>query len=498
MCGIFWIHKKNLEILSSEKEYFSHIQHRGEINSYIQEEDLYIGYTRLPTDDIYNNSLDYPKDFFYNGIITNVEDLHWLFNLCEISKSSDTMTLREWFQKYKWDFLCHVRWMYAFACLESTNIYLVRDTIGIKPMYYWVKDGVFAFASESKALLFCDTIYELLPGEILKYQRKEWIYTITNFQYTSYKNYAANQNDLIKCFQESYIKSTKRYISHWKKVALLLSWWIDSVLLYQLLHVYAPEICDSINIYVLATDNSDDKKKALEYSKYLQKNLQIVNLDSAEKSYSDLEKIVYIMDSPIPRVVKVWLLQKKLAERIKQDGIDVVISWEWADELFFGYKRFYKDKSAGESERLFYNFFKNIFFHTLLQRLDRAFSYHTIEARVPFLDQELIEIAKKYSFSQKVGVYWSTFTQKIPLRMLWKHLWVPESLFMREKVKMTLWVTSKKNTQKDIHWYLEKEIFEHTAWNSKDYFEKLFFKNYYRNRRNIFYHYNTFQQEKDY
>jgi asparagine synthetase B (glutamine-hydrolysing) len=37
-----------------------------------------------------------------------------------------------------------------------------------------------------------------------------------------------------------------------------------------------------------------------------------------------------------------------------------------------------------------------------LQRLDRIFSYFTIEARVPFLDQELVFYAEKLNFEEKI------------------------------------------------------------------------------------------------
>src|SRR3972149_4341583 len=43
--------------------------------------------------------------------------------------------------------------MFALAIWDGANLYLARDPIGIKPLYYAVRGGTFYFASEAKALL---------------------------------------------------------------------------------------------------------------------------------------------------------------------------------------------------------------------------------------------------------------------------------------------------------------------------------------------------------
>jgi asparagine synthetase B (glutamine-hydrolysing) len=54
--------------------------------------------------------------------------------------------------------------------------------------------------------------------------------------------------------------------------------------------------------------------------------------------------------------------------------------------------------------KLFNTFFHKVFFYTLVQRLDRSFSKYQIEARVPFLDQELVSLSKKFSPVYKVRI----------------------------------------------------------------------------------------------
>ena len=45
--------------------------------------------------------------------------------------------------------------IFVFANLDthSGSLFIARDALGVKPLYYLVKDSMFAFASEIKALL---------------------------------------------------------------------------------------------------------------------------------------------------------------------------------------------------------------------------------------------------------------------------------------------------------------------------------------------------------
>lgn len=498
MCWFIWFFDTKKDMRSERDSGLEKISHRGRYTSCYDFSRLCVGYSRLPTDDIENRKLDFSNDFLFNGIITNVDDLCELFHLSESCKSSDTLTLKEGFSRYREKFLEHVRGMFAFSAIYNSVIYLVRDTIGIKPLYFSISESWFSFSSEIKWLLGQKEIFELLPGTILKYDMKTGVYDFSQFQYSSYKNYTPEIKNISLCLEESYITSLKRYIAHGKKVGLLLSGGIDSTLLYQLIRVKAPELVSSVIPYVLANKKSSDKEQVLKLAKDLGFQVRVIHHESPLESFKKLSKIIYYFESPIPRVIKVGILQYKIAEAIRTDNIDVVISGEGADEIFYGYERFYLKKTKQESEFLFERFFRKIFFHTLLQRLDRAFSLFTIEARVPFLDQELIELAKKFSYEEKVWLFHGVPSQKLPLRKLGEILWLPDYICERPKVKMTLGVTKKHNSEKDMHGYLEDIIFQKTGKHSKQYFEELYMQYYSKDGEHFFKNYNTYLQEPNY
>ncbi len=92
----------------------------------------------------------------FNGEIYNYKDL-----AAELkskghvfSTRSDTETILHAWEEYGEDCVRHLRGMFAFAIWDrrARKLFIARDRVGIKPLYYYQNDRFLAFASEIKAL----------------------------------------------------------------------------------------------------------------------------------------------------------------------------------------------------------------------------------------------------------------------------------------------------------------------------------------------------------
>ncbi len=91
----------------------------------------------------------------YNGEIYGYQKLKDdLKNKYQFRTSSDTEVILYAYLEYGKEFVDKIDGIFAMAIFDERvrKVYLFRDRIGVKPLYYYYKDGKFAFASELKAL----------------------------------------------------------------------------------------------------------------------------------------------------------------------------------------------------------------------------------------------------------------------------------------------------------------------------------------------------------
>lgn len=91
----------------------------------------------------------------YNGEIYGYQKLKDdLKNKYQFRTSSDTEVILYAYLEYGKEFVDKIDGIFAMAIYDERvrKVYLFRDRIGVKPLYYYYKDGKFAFASELKAL----------------------------------------------------------------------------------------------------------------------------------------------------------------------------------------------------------------------------------------------------------------------------------------------------------------------------------------------------------
>jgi len=160
MCGIIAVFEKKGRPLNVDlfQKSLSLIKHRGPDNhSYKCFGNIGLGHTRLSILDLSEDS-NQPvfNDQFvlvFNGEIYNFRELARKYQLSEKAFRSDTLFLLEYLALGK--SFGELRGMFAFAFYDKKTgaLSLVRDQLGIKPIYYLETENSIIFSSEIKPLL---------------------------------------------------------------------------------------------------------------------------------------------------------------------------------------------------------------------------------------------------------------------------------------------------------------------------------------------------------
>src|SRR3989344_1953873 len=175
MCGIFGYRGFNLDS-SAILLMIQSIYHRGpDDNGFLQDQDIVLGMTRLSIIDIVGGhqpifSENKRYAIVFNGEIYNYRELqkHIRSQGKNVHTHSDTEVILSLYEIYGQECLSHLRGMFAFSIFDfqSRELFIARDRIGIKPLYYWKEGSKFAFASEIKALLKLPDIQRTLAPHL--------------------------------------------------------------------------------------------------------------------------------------------------------------------------------------------------------------------------------------------------------------------------------------------------------------------------------------------
>jgi asparagine synthase (glutamine-hydrolysing) len=378
MCGIVGgIGFSNVD----EEKILSFINHRGPDSSgFYNQDSLFFGHTRLSIQDLSENgnqpmfSDDRRFVIIFNGEIYNhLEIRNELLADREFKSTGDTETVLYSYIKYGVSILEKLNGIFAFSIFDSeTNeIIIARDHFGVKPLYYYNKNGLFLFGSELKSFLpfkidlsFCPEaifnyisflwspgdntpfkyVKKLLPGNYLKFRVDEQINVKSkSFYKLNYpkKKSTNSEEQLINELEIHLLKAVERQLLSDVPVGFFLSGGLDSSLLVAMARRLYPQSemkCFTINVGENNASNdgfADDLYYAQKVASYLNVELNIVNanFDIVEM----FDKMIWHLDEPQADAAPLNVL--KIAGLARDQGIKVLIGGTAGDDLFSGYRR---------------------------------------------------------------------------------------------------------------------------------------------------------------
>ncbi len=322
-------------------------------------------------------------------LAANCEIYNWmeLNNKYSLNAGNDAELLLKLLDKKGISIIEELDGDYAFAYWLGDDLYVARDSVGVKPVWYSHAEG-FAFASEKKALEnigFVD-IVELNPRKILKYNVKN-----NNLEFVGREFFKLaplindSEQKIKKKVDELLTNSVKKRIPD-KKLALLFSGGVDSTTIGLILQ----KLGKDFTCYTCVLDSPDLKTpEDLVYAEKVAKEygfkLKIIKIKLSEvKKY--LKIIIPLIEDSNVVKAGVALTFFAACEQAKKDGCKVILSGLGSEEIFAGYKR-HKDSSDVNKE-CYSGLLK--MYERDLYRDDVITMYNSLELRVPFLDKELI------------------------------------------------------------------------------------------------------------
>src|SRR6185436_3385885 len=378
MCGIAGFYSRE-RIFSDEdlKTMTMTLSHRGpNAVGYFSDDIAGLGHRRLSIIDLSdraNQPMVSHNDRFvivYNGEIYNFREIGAKLKTgnpqsenIPLKTSSDTEVILEAFAKYGVDFVNQLNGMFALAIYDKTlqELFLFRDRVGIKPLFYYWDGKNFAFASELKALQKIQSIPKVINekavGDFLHYGYIPTPFTIYKDVYKmnsgSWMKISADGIDLHK-YWDVRNKLSNNIVTNREQAMVKLSDLMISSVQYQLksdvpfgvflsggidssLVTAQAVMLSSVKVNTFSIGFEENSHNESEYAKAIAKYLQTDHHEFIV-SYKDalnlIEDVFDCYDEPFADSSAIpTLLVSKLAKQY----VTVTLSGEGGDELFFGY-----------------------------------------------------------------------------------------------------------------------------------------------------------------
>jgi asparagine synthase (glutamine-hydrolysing) len=319
--------------------------------------------------------------------------------------------------------------VYAFAYWNNQEIFLARDILGVKPLWYVQTEEAFYFTSEKKALekMGLVNIEELNPRHLLRYSLKTKKIDIINRGFFPYlPESTETKEEITKKISLLIDKAISKRIPE-KKFGVLFSGGIDSTFIAHALKQKGYKF----NCYLTVLDTGKDGKASsdLEFAQKAAKELKLkLKIRKVKSSQLEkyLKKVVPLIEDSNVTKVEVALTLYLACEAAKKDGCKVIFSGLGSEEIFAGYER--HKRSTNINQECISGLIK--LYERDLYRDDVISMDNNLELRLPFLDKELVGYALKVPEKYKI----SETSSKIILREIAEAQGIPSDLAWRKKV----------------------------------------------------------------
>lgn len=404
----------------------------------------WLGHTRLSIVDVEGGAqpLEAPNGEMWlvgNGEVYNHEDVRQTLDGGLFSTRSDNEVALHLIADRGPRAIGELSGMYAFLAAGADGRFVAaRDPVGIKPLYWARRGSELRFASEIGAFDadWLPDVEAFPPGHYWTPEEGlvRFEHAVPDSALKPYPGPAEPgepiPEDILRETREVIASAVDRQMMGDVPVGVFLSGGLDSSLIAAIAADYLRARGRRLQTFAVGTAGSADLAAARVAAEHLGSEHH-EHVYTADEAFAVLPDAVRAIESFDPSLVRSAVPNYMLAEFTSRH-VKVVLTGEGADEIFAGYSYYHRD--FPEAEDLQDELVRTIEgLHNLnLQRADRVTMAHGLEARVPFLDREVI------AFGLHLPAGWKVAGPDQPEKRLLREAftgWLPDELLWREKAQ---------------------------------------------------------------
>jgi asparagine synthase (glutamine-hydrolysing) len=424
MCGIAGVFGRQSS--QDVEKMLAKLAHRGPDGQGIENlSNATLGHTRLAILDIEggHQPMEYEDACItFNGEIYNYRSLaqEYLAGM-QFQTHTDTEVILKLYKKLGAQCVKLLDGMFAFAIVQDNELFMARDPLGIKPLYYGKRDGTFYFASEIKALaLVTNEIQEFPPGHY--FHSKNGMHSYYKLKPETVQ--VQDEAQVIEMICRTLKDAVQKRLLADVPVGISLSGGLDS----SIVAVLANAGTNHLHSFAVGMEGSEDIQAARTVA-------GILGTRHHERIYTEQEmlealpKVIYYLESFDPALVRSAIPNYFLAEMASK-YVKVILTGEGADEIYAGYD-YLSSYSMGRLQSEMIEITASLH-NTNLQRADRMPMAFGLEARVPFLD------VKSVALGLGLPAQWKIHSRKKPAKFLLRQAFsgdLPQEIVYRPKQK---------------------------------------------------------------
>ncbi|HUX36590.1 MAG TPA: asparagine synthase B [Rectinemataceae bacterium] len=483
MCGILTVLDIKGNPVELRKKAISHVKrlrHRGpDWSGVYSDAKAVICHERLAIVDVTHGAQplvdkDTGRILAVNGEIYNHHELRQsrLAKAHDFQTESDCEPILYLYDEHGPECVKMLNGIFAFVIYDPRDgdFFIARDHMGINPLY-WGRDGegTLFVASEMKAIVDICPKVEVFPpghyfkgseGRLVKWYQPRWAIP---------GSIPKGEADLDR-LRQSLEEAVRRQLMCDVPYGLLISGGVDSSIIAAIAARHAEKRVETeerdrawwprMHSFSVGLPGAPDTKYAKMVAQHIGSQHHEIEF-TVQEALDAIPDVIYHLETFDVTTIRAGTPMYLMARKIKAMGIKMVLSGEGSDEIFGGYLYFHKAPNPTEFHEELVRKLELLHLYDCL-RANKAMTAWGVEARVPFLDPEFLDVAMDidplHKMIRKASPGEPPRSGRMEKYILRKAFdgWLPDEILWRQKEQFSdgvgySWIDSiKAHAERDI------------------------------------------------